>query len=152
MQENSDADRTWATFRMWGGGLEPHEVSTRLNIDPSRAHRRGDRRGKNKVWANNHWELTSQDQVSSSDLEVHINWLLDQLEPGQTELLMLLAEPDVQADIFCYWESATGQGGPGFSPSVMRRLVEFNLKLNLDIYFSDAARELWESLYQRLES
>jgi hypothetical protein len=152
MQENPNATQTWASFRIWGRGVEPSELASRLNINPSQVHRAGDPRGKNKIWTDNFWGLTSQERLSSTNLEEHIIWLLDQLAPAQAALLALLAQPDVHADIFCYWESATGHGGPEFSPSIMRRLGELNLKLGLDIYFSDAAHELWESLYRRLES
>src|SRR5690349_13579475 len=103
MRENPNASRTWASFRIWGMERAPDEVSTCLNIIPSELHRIGDPHGKNKTWKHNSWHLTSEDQISSANLEVHISWLLDQLEPARAELLALLAEPNVQADIFCYW-------------------------------------------------
>jgi hypothetical protein len=39
------------------------------------------------------------------------------------------------ADILCYWVSATGNGGPEFSPEVLARLARLQLRLGFDIYF-----------------
>lgn len=40
-----------------------------------------------------------------------------------------------RADVFCYWVSATGTGGPEFSPEVLERLARNRLTLGFDIYF-----------------
>ena len=37
-------------------------------------------------------------------------------------------------DIFCYWLSASGQGGPTLSPDLMRRLAEAELEIGFDVY------------------
>ena len=37
-------------------------------------------------------------------------------------------------DIFCYWLSAGGHGGPTLSPAIMRRLGELGLEIGFDIY------------------
>ncbi len=37
-------------------------------------------------------------------------------------------------DIFCYWLSADGHGGPILSPAMMRRLGQLELEVGFDIY------------------
>jgi hypothetical protein len=142
---------TWATLRLWGPGLEPTEVSERLGIGPTTAHRTGDARGKAQIWTRNHWSLSSQGRIAETSLEAHLHWLLDQIAPHQEDLRSLLAQPGIEADLFCFWESTTGQGGPTFSPALLRRLAGLGLSLGLDIYYSDAAHAFWEERYRRLE-
>jgi hypothetical protein len=42
------------------------------------------------------------------------------------------------ADVFCYWVSATGNGGPDLSPQVLGRLAARELVLGFDIYYVPA--------------
>jgi hypothetical protein len=138
MPDDLDASRTWATLRIWGKALDPDMVTGQLGITPSTAFRAGDQRGKKKdaIWKEGHWDISSEGHVSSNVLQDHIEWLLDQLEPAQARLRILLTEDDVRADIFCFWEFATHNAGIVFSPLVMRRIAALNLELDLDIYFA----------------
>ena len=45
-----------------------------------------------------------------------------------------LRQKGAAADIFCYWESSNGQGGPALSPPQMGTLAELGLELSYDIY------------------
>ena len=135
MAENPNAAGTWATLRIWGDDLDPATISTHLALTPSRAFKRGDIRGQHGVWRHGCWGLTSEDQVFSTDLALHIAWVLDKLEPVQLQLQALREDPGISADVFCFWASATGNGGPVFSPTLLGRLAALNLVLGLDIYF-----------------
>ena len=77
--------------------------------------------------------------IASTDLALHIEWLLDQVEPAKSQLMRLMDE-DVQADIFCFWESRADSngiaGGMIFSPTLLGRLAALKLQLGLDIYFA----------------
>jgi len=63
--------------------------------------------------------------------------VLDRLEPVRTKLEEYAAQSNVEKDLFCFWESATGNGGPSFSPFLLARIVSMDLALGLDIYFAD---------------
>lgn len=39
-----------------------------------------------------------------------------------------------EVDVFCYWSSRCGHGGPTLSPTQMKGLAELGLDLGLDIY------------------
>ena len=135
MSENANANRTFATFRLWGKELEPGQVTEMLSLTPSKAFKRGDQRTETKRWPHGYWGITSENQVLSTDLALHIEWLIDRLEPVQSQLGRIMAEEGVKADIFCFWESRTGHGGPSFGPKLLKRIAALNLELGLDIYF-----------------
>ncbi len=80
--------RTYATFRLMGRTLDHEDVTRRLGIAPSHAHNAGDprrprfpRASETMRWRDGHWALSSRGQVDSTDLEAHIQWILDRLEP-----------------------------------------------------------------------
>src|SRR4051812_35211633 len=112
MVDNPNCRQTWATLRIWGKDLDAQDISAQLQISASYGHRRGDPRGVKGAWPHGIWTLTSEEQVASTDLQYHIEWLLERLEPARDVLHTLLADPGYQADVFCFWESATGHGGP----------------------------------------
>jgi hypothetical protein len=59
--------------------------------------------------------------------------ILDQLA-DKVEILHRLQDEGCSMDIFCYWVSASGQGGPTLSPELMTRLAEAELEVGFDIY------------------
>ena len=136
MPENANASRTFATFQLWGKELEPDKVTKALGLTPFKSFKRGDQRTETKKWPHGYWGITSENEVSSTDLALHIEWLLDRLEPAGSQLKMIMAEPSVKSDISCFWESRTGHGGPSFGPKLLGRIAALNLELGLDIYFA----------------
>lgn len=87
------------------------------------------------------WSLSSKGHVTSSDLEEHLAWLLDQVAPAKDELARYVRREDVSAYIFVYWASPTGLGGPTLSPAIMARMAEVGLELRFDLYFFDEPEE-----------
>jgi hypothetical protein len=86
-----------------------------------------------------YWSLTSEGQPIPTDLEDHISWVLDQIEPAR-EQFVALRTGDVRADIFCFLD-CYGGGGPELSPVLLGRLASLSLPLGLDIYFADREDE-----------
>jgi hypothetical protein len=136
MHVNRNVSRTYASFRIVGNNLVPEDINGLLDISPHKSFRKGDKHG-DKSWPHGYWGLTTKDHVDSTVLEVHIAWLLDLLEPNSSNLTKIVQKENFKADIFCFWESKTGHGGPVFSPIILGRLAKLNLVLNLDIYFAD---------------
>jgi hypothetical protein len=135
MSNNPNISRTFATFRVCGKHLYPEEVTRRLRIDPSESHNPGDKRGKSGIWPHGYWAIESGLHVQSTNLSLHIEWLLNRIEPVQVEVLSLVDE-GFSVDIFCFLESLTGHGGPTFSPTLLRRVANLNVELSLDMYFA----------------
>ncbi len=134
MTEIVTASQTEATFRMSGNTVDPHEITAVLGIMPSKAFKAGDPRGKSAQWKHGQWSLSSEDHVSSTELQTHIEWLLDQLEPVQARIRSLLSKGDIEADIFCYWQFETFNAGLVLTAPLLKRLGDFNIDLDLDIY------------------
>ena len=126
---------TFATLRIYPGDLQPASVTESLGIEPSRIQQRGDLRGKRKLKLNG-WFLRSEHEVESLDLRCHLDWILDQVE-SKADALGQLQEAGVKADVFCYWLSKHGHGGPTISPDQSRRLASLGLDCSFDIYFAD---------------
>jgi hypothetical protein len=60
--------------------------------------------------------------------------LLHWLEPQATAIANVLQQPDVQADIFCFWSIMIGQSGITLSAATMARIAALGLSLGIDIY------------------
>jgi len=120
---------TYATFRVYTGTTPPARITSILGLQPSElsvqdhAHVNG-------------WMLSTKNQVESRDVRRHIDWLLERLRSKQEQLHLLQAETDVWIDVFCYWNSAQGQGGPSLDAEQMRALADLNLGIGFDCYFT----------------
>ena len=125
-------EETYATLRIYDEQLDPDIVSSRLVLTPSKAHKKGQALGRNRAAPVGGWFLSSRGQVTSKDVRRHIAWILEQLS-GKEQLLKLQDE-GYETDIFCYWVSASGHGGPMLDPDLMRLLVSFRLPIGFDVY------------------
>ncbi len=125
--------RTHASLRVCSATVDPDAISAALGAEPSYSHRVGDSFGRQGSTRDiNLWSLRSKDQISSRDLRRHLDWLMDSIE--ESGMIRLVQESGANADIFCFWESAIGQGGPILSPLQMSRMSNLGLHLVLDIY------------------
>ncbi len=125
--------RTHATLRVYSTTLDPDAISEAVGARPSRSFRVGDSFGRQSRTRDiNAWFLYSEDQVSSRDLRRHLDWLMDSVDGSG--LIRLIQQSGAEADIFCYWESRSGQGGPILSPIQMSRMSRLGLHLILDLY------------------
>jgi hypothetical protein len=120
--------------------LNPEDVTRLLHFDPTETAAKGSKTtssaGKTRTAPTGRWILETDGRVDSSNLEDHVEWLLDRLATAAVAPSQI---PGVSsADIFCYWVSATGQGGPEFSPEILGRLAKLQLTLGLDIYFDSS--------------
>ena len=126
-------EETYATLRIYDDQLEPNVVSSRLVLTPSDAHKKGQLVGANRLAPTGGWFLSSQDQVISKDVRRHIAWILNQMAGREAQFLKLQDE-GYETDIFCYWLSASGHGGPELDPELMQRLVSLRLLVGFDVY------------------
>ena len=139
--EYGTCHHTSACFRIWHVDLEPTDISCRLNLSPSWAHRRGEPRSSPKgtllsPYKVGTWALDTVDVVRSRDLRRHLDWLLDRLEPVRATLEQL-QQDGYSTDIFCNWVRLGGSGGPTISPRNMTRLGRLNLELGFEWWSED---------------
>ena len=125
-------ERTYATLRIYHHDLDPEHVSKSLSLIPSKTQRKGDEPSSPRV-PKGGWFLSSKGNVTSKDTRRHIAWILDQLEPTKSNLLSL-QDRGYETDIFCFWRSASGHGGPELDHELMQRLAAFRLNVGFDVY------------------
>lgn len=138
---NPNCAETFASLRLFGDALQPEAITRLLQFQPTDAAPKGwqtvSPSGKRRTAPTGRWVLESTGHLKSKSLAEHIGWLLDRLESTG---LVPLEMPGVScADVFCYWVSATGQGGPEFPPQLLGRLARLGLTLGLDIYFDSSS-------------
>ena len=124
---------TYATLRIYHDELDPDDISKSLALVPSNSQRKGDPRSKGAVLPTGGWFLSSRDHVPSKDTRRHVAWILDQLEPNRSALLSL-QDRGYAMDIFCFWASVSGHGGPELDHELMQRLASLRLNIGFDLY------------------
>ena len=118
-------ERTYATFRIYG--IPPHQVTEALRVQPTEMQTAS---GPARPDA---WVLSSKTAVESRDVRRHIDWCLDQLG-SKGEALARLRADGARMDIFCYWLSASGHGGPTIAPAQAAKLAALDLDCGFDVY------------------
>jgi hypothetical protein len=120
-------ERTFATLRIYPPGqVELELVSTLLGLAPS---------SKNEAKPGvRGWFLSTEGEVSSQDVRRHIDWILERVQPCASGLRQL-QEMGAATDVFCYWLSRFGHGGPALSPQQTGLLAKLRLDRGFDVYF-----------------
>lgn len=120
---------TYATLRIYTGRMEPKHITTALQLDPTESQSEGED-GAHL----NGWFLSSKGHIDSRDVRRHVDWLLERIGNKRRELLGLQSQAGIRMDVFCYWRSVQGHGGPTLSPKQMRTLGELSLNIGFDCY------------------
>ncbi len=132
--EIKKSTRIYATFILRSKELDPQAVTALLGLTPTRCFKRGDKRGEGKEWSHGYWEVSSDGITQSTDLALHIKWLLDQLEPLKIKLMELIAAESLDAEISCFWILPGGHDGLILQPFLQKQIADLGIKLELDIY------------------
>ncbi len=117
--------------------LNPKAVTDYFLIEPSRSFSRGDIRLNDKKWPHGYWELESSRFVQSEDLIKHLEWLINQVESVKPKFAYLMKNEDIEAIISCFWIMSSGHGAILLSNSLLRRIADLNIDLELDIHGSE---------------
>lgn len=127
---------TYATLRIFSDELSPDEISRALGIKPTTSFHKGEPISPRvqRPRPQHGWLLCSRGCLDSRDTRRHIDWLLDEIWPVAAEFARI-TNGGRQADIYSFWVSARGQGGPILSATQMRRLSFLGLECSYDVYF-----------------
>jgi hypothetical protein len=124
-----------------GESLDPLSVTLALRLPPDHMHRDGEPRlvrtksGKVEERSPHRgglWSMSSEKWVQSSRLAVHLEWLLDQLEPKAEGVTQLLSQ-GIDADFFCF-SQGTMPTLPPVPRSLRSRIEGLGVKLDIDHY------------------
>src|SRR5262245_50739220 len=122
--------RTYATVRIFG--LPATEVESTLGLISTQMQSAS----VVPPGPPNGWFLSTEGAIVSRDIRRHLDWLLDRLEPKAAALAELRSR-GASVDVFCYWLSASGHGGPTLSPSQAKKLAALDLECGFDVYFPE---------------
>jgi len=129
-----DAKWSRASFRVYGDTLRPDEVTRTLALEPTNMGLKGEllsySPGKSPLRISL-WMLKSPLSEHES-LDLHLQHLLDLLEPKREEIRELAKHFDI--DFFCGFSSENGQGGCTFEPTLLERLAKLGVTVVLDLY------------------
>lgn len=133
-------ERTLVTFRIYTGVMDPSEITDMLAIQPTRTTRKGEsihaaKTGITRIKPLNAWFLSSEENVISKDLRVHLDWILNRLHPHSNAIRHLQEQEGVCMQMSCIWWSACGDGGPVIWPVQMQKLVDLNLECGFEFAF-----------------
>jgi Domain of unknown function (DUF4279) len=133
--ENESCSGTYCTLRLFSLALSPDQISTALQVEPTSSHRVGEliSPGGSARRPENHWHLSTKSFVSSRDFRRHVDWLLERLYAAESGFEKVRSN-GVSGDIFVFWCSAHGQGGPIISVPQLKGLARFELDCVFDLY------------------
>lgn len=118
-----------------GKSVDPDEVTSLLGIVPDTKHKVGEIHGQNQemVWETGLWLLDSSGHIQSEDIEKHIAWVLDQLEPMKLTLATIRTKPDIHIVLKMIFSLFSANWETKITNRTIDRLAE--LKIPLDISF-----------------
>jgi hypothetical protein len=126
-----------AKFCVYHDNLDPSQVSTLLALQPTEAFRRGEPIITKRRRYSDHpiggWILSSRDLVASDDLETHVAWILDQIEPASNAIRSLRAHGN-DAALICVFSGGETGDGPTLSPRTLARIAKLEIPVDFDVY------------------
>ena len=134
MDNDLVSQKLYASFILRGKTLSPQEVTSYLGITPSKSFMRGEMRTNNKKWPHGYWALESTKFVQSTDLAVHLDWLINQLEIVKTKLIELRKNNEITATISCFWIMSSEHDGLKLSNELIQKAANLMVNIELDIY------------------
>jgi hypothetical protein len=126
-----------ASLGIWGEALRPDEITSQLDLKPTRIHIRGERKSSRVplLWKDSYWSLDCPIN-SESDPSDHLRWLLDVLEPKSAMVREISAR--FRVEIWCGFSSENGQGGFTMDANTLQRIANLGIPMTLDLYPPEA--------------
>ena len=140
LDENPNCEATHATFRLSGDRLDPGEVEKALGIRGDFSAAKDEiRRGGAAVHRTVRqptgvWYLTTDGRLGGTSVERHLLYLLERIEPVREKVAQLVDGASLTSDFYCYWVSATGQGGPAVSSETLGRIALLSAELSFEFH------------------
>jgi hypothetical protein len=130
-------DETHVTLAVHGDDLDPEAVTALFGCRPTRAHRRGERKGPRSLpYRRGAWLLVSR-CMAPEEPESLMRAFLDKLPASDAFWTKLHAAYDVQLWFGLFLRASNR--GFDLSPEIMARLASLRLALIFDIYAEDEA-------------
>jgi hypothetical protein len=131
--------RTYATLLIFHEAMQPDQITAALGLEPDDTARRGEPTALARRVPRNLWARGTYDQYESRDLRFHVDKILDELR-GKEDRLNWLLKRGCEIEISCFWESASGNGGPELDVGFLKRLTQFPVSMTFDIWLDLPAK------------
>lgn len=126
-------------FRIHGTDLDVSSVTEKLGLEPCLTRQVGEIRGGTTRWEDAMWSYNgfpeSSDSKSWSTLEEGLSFVLEKLWPVRRIINGYKNKHELI--LWCGHFQSSENGGPNFSPALLKRLGDFGVELFIDNYFSD---------------
>lgn len=87
------------------------------------------------------WSLSSRDMVESDNLEEHIIWILDRLEPVKDKLAHFILQEGVDASIKIVFNLFVHEWDDHISHTLLKRITDLNVCFKISIYYLEDLHE-----------
>lgn len=125
-------------LRICGATLDTAAITSKLKLTPTQIRIAGQPRSNESVWPESLWEYEvrpGDGKVCWTSLEEGLAKIFSALAPHKDALHQY--QQELAVFLWCGHFSSSFNGGPTFSPSLLRQLGDFGVELRLDTYFSD---------------
>ncbi len=130
-------------FRIYGRTLNTSAATDTLGLGPSLVREIGDRRGQTTYCEEAMWGYNGYPQDHGSkqwdSLEEGLVFILERLWPVKGKIDGFKLNHNLV--LWCGHFQSDFNGGPSLSPSMLKKLGEFGVKLFIDTYFNDESEE-----------
>lgn len=123
-----------ASLYLRGKDLDPQNVTDILGIVPQKSFKRGDVRRVDNKRKHGLWMLWSSERIDSLDPILHIKWLLKQIEPVKNELIELIRDQSIDAEISCFWIMPNSHNVLIMDSELLKQIALLDIRLELSIY------------------
>lgn len=122
-------------LRVSGKDLVASKISEEMGLQPTHVREAGERRGTSSVFNEGVWSFAGVGAQEWDSLETGLASLMKELLPKKALIASYVDKFDV-----CWWCAhfqGSFDGGPTFSPELLRDLASFGVALFLDNFFSE---------------
>ncbi len=123
------------TLRVYSQKISLKNITDQLQCEPEYGFSRGDLYARDRR-TRDHSLWTIESKLSpKDDFEQHILTVLDFMDNKQDAIVQL--KKDCTIDLFCYLGTENGQGGAVLSSQVMKKVIQHDLNIMLDVHATD---------------
>lgn len=131
----SSCESCFVTLCIYHDNISSDEVTEMLLMQPSKQRKIGELLGMGIFVKRNGWFLSTEDLVDSRDIRAHI-WDLILKISEKNDVIANLIGFGHEIIMSCYWDSASGNGGPILDAKTMAALSFLGIDLHFDVWFS----------------
>ncbi len=138
LRDNTQMHAYSVALRISGVKLDTEEITSTLKLTPTQIRIAGQKRSAKSLWTESLWEYEvrpGDGKVCWTSLEEGLATLLSALAPHKSALQQY--QQACAVFLWCGHFSSSFNGGPTFSPSLLRQLGDLGIELRLDTYFSE---------------